>query len=67
MTHAWTGRVAFSFNYLPHLGTLDGLHYALGYSGTGVAMLWEGAHDGTDITFELGLLMSSSGPMRILS
>jgi glycine/D-amino acid oxidase-like deaminating enzyme len=38
VTHAWRGFVAFSRDYLPHLGRRDGLHYALGYNGSGVAM-----------------------------
>ena len=38
VTHAWRGFVAFSRDYLPHLGRHDGLHYALGYNGSGVAM-----------------------------
>jgi glycine/D-amino acid oxidase-like deaminating enzyme len=38
VTHAWRGFVAFSRDMLPHLGRHDGLHYALGYNGSGVAM-----------------------------
>jgi glycine/D-amino acid oxidase-like deaminating enzyme len=38
VTHAWRGFVAFSRDYLPHLGRRDGLYYALGYNGSGVAM-----------------------------
>ena len=38
ITHAWEGNVAFSFDFLPHFGSRDGLHYALGYGGSGVAM-----------------------------
>ena len=36
--HAWGGNVAFTFDRLPHLGERDGIHYALGYCGTGVTM-----------------------------
>ncbi|HEY8609771.1 MAG TPA: FAD-binding oxidoreductase [Roseomonas sp.] len=40
VTHAWTGNVAFAFDYLPHMGvTPKGLHYAMGCNGAGVAML----------------------------
>ncbi|HEY7763965.1 MAG TPA: FAD-binding oxidoreductase [Aestuariivirgaceae bacterium] len=39
ITHAWTGNVAFTFDELPHMGKLDGLHYALGCNGSGVAMM----------------------------
>jgi glycine/D-amino acid oxidase-like deaminating enzyme len=38
ITHAWTGNVAFTFDFLPHLGTQDGIHYAAGCQGSGVAM-----------------------------
>ncbi len=39
ITHAWTGNVAFTFDETPHMGRLDGLHYALGCNGSGVAMM----------------------------
>ena len=39
ITHAWTGNVAFTFDELPHMGKLEGLHYALGCNGSGVAMM----------------------------
>jgi len=43
ITHAWTGNVAFTFDYLPHLGVEDGVHYAAGCQGSGVAMAtWMG-------------------------
>ncbi len=43
LTHAWAGNVAFTFDYLPHLGVHDGIHYALGCQGSGVAMMtWLG-------------------------
>ena len=38
ITHAWTGNVAFTFDYLPHIGVHDGVHYAAGCQGSGVAM-----------------------------
>ena len=39
VTHAWTGNVAFTWDALPHTGKLDGMHYALGCNGSGVAMM----------------------------
>jgi glycine/D-amino acid oxidase-like deaminating enzyme len=39
LTHAWTGNVAFTFDFLPHMGREDGMHYALGCNGSGVAMM----------------------------
>jgi glycine/D-amino acid oxidase-like deaminating enzyme len=39
VTHAWTGNVAFTFDFLPHMGKDDGMHYALGCNGSGIAMM----------------------------
>ena len=38
ITHAWTGNVAFTFDHLPHIGVQDGVHFAAGCQGSGVAM-----------------------------
>ena len=35
-SHLWTGRFAATFDWLPHLGTHDGVHYLLGLNGAGV-------------------------------
>lgn len=38
VTHAWDGKIGYTFDEVPHLGkTKDGIHYALGYCGTGVS------------------------------
>lgn len=39
ITHSWTGNVAFSFDFLPHLGEINGVRYAAGCNGSGVAMM----------------------------
>ncbi len=36
--YAWGGTLDFAFDIMPHAGQLDGLHFALGYAGHGVAM-----------------------------
>ena len=36
--YAWSGKVAYPMDHLPHAGTLDGLHYSMGYCGHGVAL-----------------------------
>jgi glycine/D-amino acid oxidase-like deaminating enzyme len=36
--YAWSGKVGFTADQLPHIGRLDGVHYAAGYSGHGVAL-----------------------------
>lgn len=37
-THSWSGRIAFPRDQMPHIGDIDGLYFALGYSGSGVAL-----------------------------
>ena len=45
--YAWDGRVAFTFDQMPHAGVLDGIHFAVGYGGHGVALAtWLGARMG---------------------
>jgi len=38
ITHAWGGWLGFTFDKLPHVGEHDGILYAGGYLGSGVAM-----------------------------
>lgn len=43
VTHNWMGNLAFAFDHLPHMGEIDGIHYAMCCNGSGVAMLgWLG-------------------------
>jgi glycine/D-amino acid oxidase-like deaminating enzyme len=35
---AWAGQLGFTFDRMPHIGRIDGITFALGYCGTGVAM-----------------------------
>ena len=37
ITHSWSGLVAYAFDHVPHLGEHDGMFYAMGYCGSGVA------------------------------
>ncbi len=36
-SHVWSGLVAYTFDHAPHLGLHDGLYFAMGYCGSGVA------------------------------
>jgi glycine/D-amino acid oxidase-like deaminating enzyme len=36
--HAWGGTLDFCFDMMPHAGESNGIHFALGYAGHGVAM-----------------------------
>lgn len=38
LTHAWKGNVGFALDMLPHMGCRDGIYFAGGCQGTGVAM-----------------------------
>ena len=38
ITHSWMGFVAYTFDELAHTGVHDGVHYAMGYCGSGVSM-----------------------------
>ena len=38
ISHSWSGKVAYSFDEMAHTGVHDGIHYALGYCGSGVSM-----------------------------
>ena len=43
VTHAWGGNVAITFDRMPQVGVLDGVHYATGCNGSGVALnTWMG-------------------------
>lgn len=37
VTHVWSGLVAYSFDHAPHIGQMNGLYFAMGYCGSGVA------------------------------
>jgi glycine/D-amino acid oxidase-like deaminating enzyme len=36
--YAWGGTLGFAFDLMPHAGEIDGVFYAIGYAGHGVAM-----------------------------
>jgi glycine/D-amino acid oxidase-like deaminating enzyme len=38
VSHSWMGFVAYTFDTLAHIGNHEGIHYALGYCGSGVSM-----------------------------
>lgn len=39
LSHSWKGRVAMTFDKLSHIGEEDGIHYAVGCNGNGVALM----------------------------
>ncbi len=38
VTHSWSGQLGVTFDAMPHIGRIDGVWYALGYGGHGVAL-----------------------------
>ncbi len=53
-THSWSGTAGYSFDGLPHIGTIGGIWYAAGYSGLGLALACQAG-------FELaGMLMGDN-------
>ena len=38
ITHSWRGYTGFTFDHIPHVGCHEDIYYAMGYSGSGVAM-----------------------------
>jgi glycine/D-amino acid oxidase-like deaminating enzyme len=58
ITHSWTGRLGLTFDLMPHIGRVNGIHYAFGYGGHGLSIA-------TYLGSEVGLLLSgqkSSSP-----
>lgn len=38
ITHSWMGFVAYTFDTVPHTGVHEGVHYAMGYCGSGISL-----------------------------
>jgi len=38
ISHTWMGFVAYTFDELPHLGQKEGIHYVMGYCGSGICL-----------------------------
>ena len=50
ITHTWTGKLGVTFDFMPHIGQINGIHYALGYGGHGLSIA-------TYLGTEMGLLL----------
>jgi len=51
ITHSWTGQLGITFDLMPHIGRVNGVHYAFGYGGHGVSIA-------TYLGTEMGLLLT---------
>ena len=59
ISHSWMGMVAYTFDTMAHTGIHDGMHYAMGYCGSGVSMAsYLGMRTGQKV---LGLAEGRSG------
>lgn len=38
ISHVWTGNTGYTFGHMPSVGEHDGMHYAMGFSGSGTVM-----------------------------
>lgn len=38
ITHVWSGNTGYSFSHMPGVGERGGIHYAMGFSGSGTVM-----------------------------
>ena len=38
LSHTWSGRLGICFDLMPHIGRVEGVHYAYGYAGHGVSV-----------------------------
>jgi gamma-glutamylputrescine oxidase len=39
ISHCWRGNFGMTWDHIPHMGTHDGVHYAVGCNGSGVTMM----------------------------
>lgn len=65
--YAWRGNVCFGRDRMPHAGRLDGVHYALGYAGHGVALsTWLGARMGDALAGRGAIPALTGEPLRAI-
>ena len=38
ISHSWMGFVGYTFDNMPHIGTHNGIHYSMGYCGSGISL-----------------------------
>lgn len=55
LTHSWSGRLGVTYDQMPHIGIVNGIHYAYGYSGHGISIASYLGH-------EVGAMLAGTGP-----
>ena len=54
VTHSWTGQLGLTFDLMPHVGRVRGVHYVFGYGGHGLSLAtYLGAEMGKLLTGEI--------------
>ena len=38
ISHSWSGKVAYTFDEVPHVGVHDGMYFAMGFCGQGISL-----------------------------
>ena len=38
ISHSWMGLVGYTFDQMPHIGAHNGIHYSMGYCGSGISL-----------------------------
>ena len=65
--YAWTGAVCFGRDRMPHAGRVEGVHYAVGYAGHGVALsTWLGARMGDALAGRAPVPELTGEPLRAI-
>jgi len=55
VTHTWTGQLGLTFDLMPHIGRVKGVHYVFGFGGHGLhAALYLGREIGQMLSGEKG-------------
>lgn len=59
VTHVWTGKLGVSFDRMPHAGCLEGIWFANGYCGHGLA-------NGSYLGYEIGQVMAGRSQSSLI-
>lgn len=62
VSHTWTGKLGLTFDLMPHIGRVNGIHYAFGYGGHGLSIA---TYVGTEVGKLLAGQINSSPFMEI--
>ncbi|MDX1378212.1 MAG: FAD-binding oxidoreductase, partial [Anaerolineales bacterium] len=55
LTHSWNGKLGVTFDQMPHVGVVNGVHYAYGYSGHGISIA-------SKLGYEVGSMLAGAVP-----